>query len=69
MRTMLIAAIRAYRYFLSPLIPRSCRFTPSCSEYSISAIDKYGALKGAYLTAKRIFRCHPFHPGGYDPVR
>jgi putative membrane protein insertion efficiency factor len=54
---------------ISPLLPNSCRFTPSCSEYSLEAVNKYGALKGSYLSFKRILKCHPFHPGGYDPVK
>jgi len=54
---------------LSPLFPLGCRFAPSCSQYSIEAISKYGAAKGFYLSARRIMRCHPFNPGGYDPVK
>jgi putative membrane protein insertion efficiency factor len=65
----LIAILKIYKYFLSPLLPMSCRFTPSCSEYAMDAIKKYGSVKGLYLSVKRILRCHPFHPGGYDPVR
>ncbi len=68
-RTLLIALIRGYRYCISPLLPSCCRFTPSCSEYSLEAIMKYGALKGGALSLKRIVKCHPFHPGGFDPVR
>ncbi|MCE5195121.1 MAG: membrane protein insertion efficiency factor YidD [Nitrospiraceae bacterium] len=69
MKAILLAFLRGYKYLISPLLPSSCRFTPTCSEYSAEAIRKYGAAKGAYLTIKRIFKCHPFHPGGYDPVR
>ena len=69
MKVVLIFFIRAYRLLISPLLPPSCRFTPTCSEYAMEAIKKYGALRGAYLGARRILRCHPFHPGGYDPVR
>ncbi|MFA6056417.1 MAG: membrane protein insertion efficiency factor YidD [Thermodesulfovibrionales bacterium] len=69
MRNILILLIKAYRYFLSPLLPLSCRFIPSCSEYSIDAIKKYGSFKGIYLSLRRILRCHPFHSGGYDPVK
>ncbi|MFA4918828.1 MAG: membrane protein insertion efficiency factor YidD [Thermodesulfovibrionales bacterium] len=69
MRNILILLIKAYRYFLSPLLPMSCRFIPSCSEYSIDAIKKYGSFKGIYLSLRRILRCHPFHSGGYDPVK
>ncbi|MGE5239878.1 MAG: membrane protein insertion efficiency factor YidD [Chloroflexota bacterium] len=68
-RALLIAFIRGYRYCISPLLPSCCRFTPSCSEYSLEAITKYGALKGGALSLKRIVKCHPFHPGGFDPVR
>lgn len=69
MKTLIIALIRLYRYMISPLLPNSCRFTPSCSEYSLEAVNKYGVLKGSYLSLKRILKCHPFHPGGYDPVK
>ncbi|MFO0752468.1 MAG: membrane protein insertion efficiency factor YidD [Thermodesulfovibrionales bacterium] len=69
MKIVLIALVKLYRYLLSPLLPSSCRFTPSCSEYSIEALEKYGAVKGCRLALKRIVKCHPFHPGGYDPVR
>jgi len=68
-KVVLILFIRAYKLFISPLLPPSCRFTPTCSEYTIQAIEKYGALRGAYLGARRLLRCHPFHSGGYDPVR
>jgi len=69
MKRILIFLIQLYRYFLSPLMPMSCRFTPTCSEYSLEALQKYGIVRGVYLTGKRLLRCHPFHPGGYDPVR
>ena len=69
MKVALIFLIRGYRLFISPLLPPSCRFTPTCSEYAMEAIGKYGALRGAYMGARRILRCHPFHAGGYDPVR
>ena len=69
MKVALILFIRSYKLFISPLLPPSCRFTPTCSEYTIQAIEKYGALRGAYLGARRLLRCHPFHSGGYDPVR
>jgi hypothetical protein len=68
MRKIPILFIRLYKYFLSPLFPMSCRFTPTCSAYSIDAINKYGIAKGFFLALRRILRCHPFHPGGYDPV-
>ena len=69
MKTILVGLIRLYKYLISPLLPQSCRFVPTCSEYSIEAIAKYGALKGSWLAARRLLRCHPFHPGGFDPVR
>ena len=69
MRKIPILLIRLYKYFLSPLLPMSCRFTPTCSAYSIDAINKYGIAKGFYLALRRMLRCHPFHPGGYDPVK
>lgn len=65
---LMIGAIRFYQLVISPGLPPSCRFYPSCSEYMLQAIAKYGALKGVWLGVKRIARCHPFHPGGYDPV-
>jgi len=68
-KAVLIFLIRAYRLFISPLLPPSCRFTPTCSEYAMQAIEKYGAFRGVYLAARRLLRCHPFHAGGYDPVR
>jgi uncharacterized protein len=68
MKKGLIWSIRGYRKFVSPLFPPSCRFTPTCSQYAIEAIDRFGAAKGSYLTTMRILRCNPFHPGGYDPV-
>lgn len=65
---LLMGAIRVYQLTLSQALPPSCRFYPSCSEYMLQAVSKYGALKGVWLGIKRILRCHPFHPGGYDPV-
>jgi putative membrane protein insertion efficiency factor len=61
-------AIRFYQQVLSPHFPPSCRYVPSCSAYAREAVEKYGAWQGLYLALKRILRCHPFHPGGYDPV-
>ena len=69
MKAVLIFFIHAYRLIVSPLLPPSCRFTPTCSEYAMEAIKRHGALRGVYLGARRLLRCHPFHPGGYDPVR
>ncbi|MCL2829626.1 MAG: membrane protein insertion efficiency factor YidD [Betaproteobacteria bacterium] len=68
MKTLLLQLIRCYRYALAPFLGRNCRFAPSCSEYAIEAIEKYGAGKGSVLGAKRLLRCHPWNPGGYDPV-
>lgn len=68
MKFILINLIKIYRYILSPLFPPSCRFYPTCSEYSIEAIDKHGVLAGSWLSLKRILKCHPFHRGGFDPV-
>jgi uncharacterized protein len=67
-KQFLILLIKGYRAFISPLFLPSCRFNPTCSQYGIEAIARFGALKGGYLTIKRILRCHPFHQGGYDPV-
>ena len=67
-KKILIAPIRCYQYFLSPWVGRSCRFTPTCSEYAIEAIETHGAVKGLWLGAKRIARCQPWCAGGYDPV-
>jgi hypothetical protein len=64
----LIALVRAYRYAVSPFLGPSCRFHPSCSEYAIEALRRHGAWRGSWLSVRRILRCHPWHPGGYDPV-
>jgi putative membrane protein insertion efficiency factor len=68
MRTLLIGLITIYRYGLSPLLGSSCRFYPSCSCYAQQSIDRHGALRGLVLAVRRIARCHPWNPGGYDPV-
>lgn len=68
MKTLLVLLIRCYRIFLSPILGPKCRFFPSCSDYSQESILRHGALKGTALAARRIARCHPWHPGGYDPV-
>lgn len=67
-KQVLQAPIRAYRYFISPLLPAACRFHPSCSAYAEQALEDHGALRGGWLAARRICRCGPWHPGGYDPV-
>jgi putative membrane protein insertion efficiency factor len=71
MKKVLMALVKFYRNFISPLTPPSCRFIPTCSQYALEALEKYGALKGTWLTIKRLSRCHPFHRGEhdfYDPV-
>jgi uncharacterized protein len=65
---VLIFVIDLYRRFVSPLLPPSCRFTPTCSAYAREAIMRFGTWRGSYMAARRLLRCHPFHPGGYDPV-
>lgn len=64
----LLALVRGYRYFISPLLGRSCRFYPSCSEYADEALQRHGAWRGTWLALRRVSRCHPWHPGGFDPV-
>jgi uncharacterized protein len=68
MRTLALLLITAYQKLLSPMLPQSCRFYPSCSEYAKQAIQKYGIVRGGWLALKRIARCHPGNPGGLDPV-
>ena len=68
MRALLLALLRAYQYAIRPLLGANCRFYPSCSEYAREAIERHGAGKGSWLSARRLARCHPYHRGGYDPV-
>lgn len=68
MRKVLIALIKVYRFTLSPFIGQHCRFTPTCSQYATEAIEQYGSIKGSWMAAKRLSKCHPFHTGGWDPV-
>ncbi|MGB7925965.1 MAG: membrane protein insertion efficiency factor YidD [Pyrinomonadaceae bacterium] len=69
MRVVLVSILRLYKAAISPLLPPSCRFVPSCSEYAREAIERYGSVRGSWMGVRRILRCHPFHPGGYDPVK
>ena len=68
MRAVLIALIRGYQWFISPLLGNHCRFYPSCSQYAREAIERHGAVRGVWLAIRRVARCHPWHPGGVDPV-
>ncbi len=68
MRAVLIALIRVYQLFVSPLLGNHCRFYPSCSQYAREAIERHGAWRGSWLAMRRLSRCHPWHPGGVDPV-
>ncbi|MES2365937.1 MAG: membrane protein insertion efficiency factor YidD [Sulfuriferula sp.] len=68
MSRLLIYLVKAYQYAISPLLGSHCRFTPTCSQYAVEAITKHGAAKGSWLSMRRLSRCHPRHPGGYDPV-
>ncbi|MGL4607634.1 MAG: membrane protein insertion efficiency factor YidD [Eubacteriaceae bacterium] len=65
---LLLIIIRGYQKFISPLLGKNCRFSPTCSVYFYAAVEKYGFLKGCFLGIKRILKCHPFNPGGYDPL-
>lgn len=67
-RRLFLILIRIYQNTISRVTPPSCRFTPTCSQYGYEAVEKYGAVKGGWMAVKRISRCHPFNPGGYDPV-
>lgn len=68
LKKLFISLIRFYQIVISPIKPPSCRFYPTCSQYGLEAVQRFGALKGGWLTIKRIGKCHPFHPGGLDPV-
>ncbi len=68
MRFLLIAIIKGYKFFISPLLGSNCRFYPSCSSYSLEALQRHGAIVGSYLTLRRLLKCHPFNEGGIDPV-
>jgi uncharacterized protein len=68
MKHVVLALIRVYQYLFRPLLGANCRFFPSCSDYAREAVAKHGAIKGCWLALRRVLRCHPYHPGGYDPV-
>lgn len=68
MNRMLVFLLRLYQYAISPLLGPRCRFYPSCSHYAVEAVQRHGSLKGGYLAVRRVGRCHPWHPGGFDPV-
>jgi uncharacterized protein len=69
MQRILILLLSGYKILISPLLPSACRFYPTCSEYMMEAVSRHGALRGIWMGLKRLGRCHPFHEGGYDPVR
>jgi uncharacterized protein len=69
MKYLVLSFLQLYKTFLSPFLPPACRFTPTCSEYTTQAVEKYGAIKGTWLGVKRILRCQPFCKGGFDPVK
>ncbi|HOK18689.1 MAG TPA: membrane protein insertion efficiency factor YidD [Caldisericia bacterium] len=68
MKKLILILIKFYQNFISPMFPPSCRYTPTCSQYTLEAVEKYGSIKGLFLGFKRILRCNPFFPGGEDPV-
>ncbi|MBV8883207.1 MAG: membrane protein insertion efficiency factor YidD [Chroococcidiopsidaceae cyanobacterium CP_BM_RX_35] len=68
MKRLMILLIRGYRVLISPLFPPTCRYQPTCSQYALEAIERFGMWQGSLLSLRRVLRCHPFHPGGYDPV-
>jgi hypothetical protein len=69
MRALTLAILRIYKRWVSPMLPSACRYYPTCSEYAMEAVERYGVLRGVWMGVKRIARCHPFHQGGFDPVR
>jgi len=69
MRAILISLLKFYKAVISPWLPPSCRFVPTCSEYAREAIERHGAVRGSLMGVRRLLKCHPFHPGGYDPVK
>ena len=69
MQRIVIALLKGYKLLVSPLLPSACRYYPTCSEYMMEAVQRYGAARGIWLGVRRLSRCHPFHQGGYDPVR
>ena len=68
MKALLLALLRAYQYAVRPLLGANCRFYPSCSDYAMQAVERHGAYHGAWLAIRRVLKCHPYHPGGFDPV-
>jgi len=68
MRRLVTGLIRGYQYAVSPLLGPACRFYPSCSQYALEAVERFGVVRGGYLAVRRLARCHPWHPGGFDPV-
>lgn len=68
MKALLLLLLRGYQYAIRPLLGANCRFYPSCSDYALDAIDRHGVVKGTWLALRRVARCHPYHPGGFDPV-
>jgi len=68
MRVVIVWVLRVYKRVFSPLLPPMCRFEPTCSVYAMNAVERYGVMKGSWLAIRRLLRCHPFHPGGWDPV-
>jgi uncharacterized protein len=69
MQTVVITVLKGYKLLISPLLPSACRYYPTCSEYMMEAVTRYGVFRGVWMGLKRLGRCHPFHEGGYDPVR